>query len=383
MARRSVALLIETSNAYARGLLEGIVNYLREHLGWSVWLPEQERGAAPPTWLNLWRGDGIIARIETAELARAVLKLGVPVVDVSAARHVPGIPWVETDDAAVSRLAFEHLYERGFRTLGFCGDDRFNWSRWRREHFVRLAEEAGCQCFVFPGSLRNSPRFSWKRERARLMDWVSQLPKPAGVMACYDLQAQDVLEACREQEIAVPDDVAVIGVDNDEIRCNLADPPLSSVIPDTLRTGYAAADLLARMMAGEEVPADACLIPPRGIATRRSTDVLAIDDPDLIKAWRFIREQACHGIDVQHVLKEVPLSRRALETRFLKVVGRTPHAEIMRLRIERVQTLLQETDLSLEAIARTTGFRHVEYLSVAFKRQVGLTPREFRRQHSH
>lgn len=147
--RRHVALLIETSNSYARGLLEGVIAYVREHESWSIHLPEQSRGERPPAWLGRWRDDGIIARIENATIADAVARTGLPLVDVSAARMLPAVPWVETDDAAIARSALEHLVERGFRRLAFCGDPRFNWSNWRAAHFERLAEQAGCETWSY------------------------------------------------------------------------------------------------------------------------------------------------------------------------------------------------------------------------------------------
>ncbi|MCA8994055.1 MAG: XylR family transcriptional regulator [Planctomycetaceae bacterium] len=382
VSRRSVALLVETSNAYARGLLRGVIAYQREHGNWSVSLPEQQRTARPPAWLKGWRGDGIIARIETPEMAQALKRKKVPIIDVSAARHVPGIPWVETDDEAVARLAINHLAERGFRQLAFCGDSAFNWSRWRQDHFLRLAEEQGIPCEVYLGTTPDGSHGSWLREQKRMREWILQVPKPVGVLACYDIMAQRLLDVCREANIAVPDEVAVLGVDNDELLCDLANPSLSSVQLDARRTGYAAAELLERMMDGEDLSDEPRLIPPVRIATRNSTDVLAVEDSDIVAAWKFIREHACDGINVRDVLQQVPLSRRALETRFQAVVGRTPHQELTRLRIERVKELLRETEMSIAEIARSTGFPHVEYLSYAFKRATGMTPREFRRSDS-
>jgi LacI family transcriptional regulator len=373
--RRSVALLVETSNAYARGVLAGIVAYVRGHEPWSLHLPELGRGDTPPAWLARWRGDGIIARIETPEIARAVARTGLPVVDVSAGRHLPSAPWVETDDRAIARLAAEHLLERGFRTLGYCGDPRFNWSRWREEHFVRRAAEVGLQAQVYRS---RSP--APDRERRELAEWARRLPKPAGVLACYDIMAQRLLDACRDAGIAVPDEVAVLGVDDDPLLCDLASPPLSSVIPNTRRTGYEAAALLARLMAGERVPAEAVLIPPLGIHTRPSTDVLALEDRDIAAAVRFVREHACDGATVADLLKAVPLSRRVLESRYRKATGRTPHEDLLRIRIGRVQQLLAETDHSLERIAGLAGFNHPEYMSVAFKRETGMTPGQYRRR---
>lgn len=380
MKRRSVALLVETSNAYARGLLEGVIDYMRAHQAWSIFLPEQERGADAPRWLLKWRGDGIIARIETDAIARTIRRTKLPVVDVSAARRVTDIPWVETDDAEIAALAAEHLIERGFQHLAYCGDSGFNWSVWRQQHFTRIVQAAGCECDVHASPPRFSDDYSWNRDKQGLMAWLRRLPRPVGIFACYDIKAQQILDLCREMSISVPEEMAVLGVDDDRLLCDLATPPLSSVIPNTHRTGYEAAMLLDQMMSGQRVPAEAHLIKPLGVRTRQSTDILAINDQYVASALRFIRHHACEAINVSDVLREVPLSRRVLESRFRTILGRTPHEEITRLRIERVKQLLSETDLSLSEIAQRAGFEHVEYLSVAFKREVGLTPRAWRRQ---
>lgn len=372
--RPTVALLIETSNAYARGLLEGVMDYVRQHRPWSIYLPELGRGDRPPDWLRRWKGDGIIARIETREIARAVKNTRLPSVDVSAARYLPAVPWVETDDKAIAKLAAGHLLERGFKTLAFCGDPRFNWSNWRRDHFARAVHAAGARCLTY-----DSPA-GLGQEHRRLISWVKKLPRPVGVMSCYDIKAQQLLDACRDLDVAVPEEVAVVGVDNDRLLCTLTSPPLSSVVPNTHRTGYEAAALLARMMRGRKVPPKAHLIPPLGVETRQSTDVLAIEDRDIAAAVRFIREHACDGITMTDVLKAVPLSRRILESRFHKAMGRTPHEDIVRLRIDRVKQLLGETEHSLERIAALAGFDHPEYMNVAFKREVGRTPGQYRGQ---
>jgi LacI family transcriptional regulator len=373
--RKQVALLIETSNAYARGLLQGVVHYIREHQPWSFHLMEQGRGDDPPAWLKRWSGDGIIARIETARIARAVVQAGVPAVDVSAARLVPKLPWVETDDEQIARLAAEHLLERGFKHFGFCGDARFNWSVCREKHFCARVAAAGLDvhCYEPAGEAGDVAA-----QAADLRRWLREMPKPVGVMACYDIRGQQVLDACRSGGLAVPGEVAVVGVDNDELLCDLASPPLSSVIPNAHRTGYEAAALLDRMMAGKRVPATARLIAPLGVTARQSTDVLAVDDREVARAVQFIREHACDGINVGDVLRAVPLSRRVLEQRFQRMLGLTPREEILQVRLARVKQLLGETDLPLYLIAERTGFEHVEYLSVVFKREMALTPSAFR-----
>ena len=377
--RLQIALLIETSNAYARGLLEGITLYLREHQSWSIYVSEHGRGDSVPHWLAGWNGDGIIARIENRNIARAVAERKLPTVDVSAARLLPGVPWVETDDAAIAKLAFDHLADRGFRHLGFCGLHDYNWSVWRCEHFRRLAADAGCDCSVHMTRARGARAADWAADQDDLAAWIQGLPKPVGVLACFDIRGRQVLDACRTIGVRVPDEVAVIGVDNDSVLCELADPPLSSVVPDTHKTGYVSAQLLARMMAGERVPPDAHLIKPRLVIARRSTDALAIDDPDVSAAVAFIREHACDGIGVEKVLDAVPLSRRVLESRFRKLLGRTPHAEIVRVQVERARELLTQTDLPLKTIAQRVGIPHAEYLSVVFKRATGHSPGAYRR----
>jgi LacI family transcriptional regulator len=368
--RKQVALLIETSNAYARGLLRGIMAYVREHEPWAFRLTEHGRGEGGPDELAGWKGHGAIARVENRKIAAAVRRFQGPVVDVSAARLLPELPWVETDDVAIARAAADHLLARGLRNFGYCGDDRFNWSKWRREAFHRYLAEAGLPCDDGPS-----------RGTAGLAEWVRSLPKPAGVFASYDVRGREVLDACRLAEVEVPDQVAVIGVDDDELLCELSDPPLSSVIPDTRRTGWVAAELLSQWMAGRRPLPAAHRIPPLGVTTRRSTDMLAVEDPELATALRFISERACRGITVEDVLSQVALSRRVLEDRFKRVLGRSPHAEILRAQLERAKQLLLQRNLTLAAVAHQCGFRNGEYLGTVFKREFGLTPGQYRTQH--
>jgi LacI family transcriptional regulator len=375
--RPRVALLIETSNAYARGLLRGIHTYVREHGHWSTYLPELSRGDAPPAWLDQWKGAGIIARIENQRIADAIVKLKLPVVDVSAARAVPTIPWVETDDEEIARLAIDHLRERGFRTFAFCGDSRFAWSRLRGEAMQRAVAAQGLAIHHFKSG-RSASAHKATEEESQLGEWLKQLPKPVGILACYDIRGRQLLETCRRENIAVPEEVAILGVDNDELLCMLADPPLSSIVPDTHRTGYLAAELLDRMMRGEKVRAEAHLVAPLSVVTRQSTDVLAIDDALVSQAARFIREHACDGVNVEDLMTRIPVTRRVFEARFKAVFGRTPHQEILRIQLRRVEQLLRETDLSLAQIADRAGFSHTEYMSVVFKQKMGMPPSEFR-----
>lgn len=375
--KRRVALLIESSNAYGRGLLHGVVSYVREHRPWSFRFVEQGRGDAPPTWLADWDGDGIIARVENSRIAKAITDSGLPTVDVSAARLMPTAPWVETNDVKVSQFVFEHLYERGFRSFGFCGDARFNWSKWRCGHFTETVRQAGFECAVYqPKEVARQDRV--ESQQADMGAWLRTLKKPVGIMACYDIRAQQLLDACQEQGVAVPDDAAVVGVDNDELLCDLCSPPLSSVLLNHQKAGYEAARWLDRMMSGLKVAPAAHPIDPVRLVVRQSSDVLAVHDADVAKAMHLIRTHACDGIDVSDILKKVPVSRRVLEWRFKNLLGITPHQEILRVKLNRVKQLLVDTNRSLAQIAQQTGFEHVEYLSVSFKRETGQTPRAYR-----
>ena len=411
MSRRSVAFLIETSNGHGRGLLEGVVSYVKESADWSVFLTEQERGAIPPNWLKNWRGDGIIARIETDEIADQLRDLRVPIVDLSATRHVKGIPWTSTDDTAIAALGVQHFLDRGFHNLAFCGDPGFAWSNLRRDRYRELTLSAERKFFEYQSTHRYDPMFDWEQEKTRLGHWLTTLPRPVAIMACYDFQAQQVLDACRQSRIAVPESVAVLGVDNDRLICELAEPSLSSIIQDTHATGYEAARLLDEMMdmqikasnrtqasnrrspvARSEQTATKSLsklttmtdpplfTKPLGIVVRESTDTLAIDDHEISEALQYIRRHAHANIRVTDVLKTLSLSRRSLEHRFKKLVGRTPHEEIQRVRLNSVKRLLSETELSIAAIAERSGYEHGEYMTAVFRRVTGLTPSEYRRK---
>jgi LacI family transcriptional regulator len=377
--RFRVALVIETSSSYARGVLRGINRYVREHRPWAIYLPDQGCGDTPPAWLNRWKGDGLIVRIEHRSLIKTIQRLALPTVNISTSlEHSKSLaPRVGTDAAPVSKAGFDHLVERGFRRFGFCGDSRFAWSVARETAFCKFANDAGYPCEVY--HQRPSSRGgAGEQDQADLIRWIGGLPRPIGLMACNDIRGQQVLEAGRQIGVAAPDEIAVIGVDNDELLCELSQPSLSSVIPDVASIGYQAAELLDRMLSGEVVAPDDIWLPPLGVVTRQSTDAFAVTDPDVVRALQFIRQHACEGIKVGSVVRELSVSRRILEHRFRRLLGCTPHEQIIRVQLQRVRQLLAETDLPLAAIADLAGFKHVEYLSVAFRRHAGVTPRDYR-----
>jgi LacI family transcriptional regulator len=381
--RKQVALLIETSNEYARGLLNGINAYLRDHSSWSVYLSEYSRNNTDLTWLSQWYGDGIIARIENEQTARYILQSGLPAIDLSASRIIPTLSCVETNDRSIAIMAAEHFLERGFKSFGFYGDSRFQWSTLRRAYYEEYLDSKGYTSLNFVTQEDSLHEQSWHLNREKLIHWLKELPKPIGIMACYDIRGQQLLEACRHAGLAVPDEVSVIGVDNDVLLCELSDPPLSSIQTNALKTGYHAAELLDRMMSGEAIEAHIQLIEPINIQVRLSSDVLAVEDKLVSDTVRFIRNHAHEDIQVQDILDRLFISRRVLENRFQKALGRTPHDEILSVKLKLVKRLLVETKLNLASIAERAGFKHTEYMSVAFNRAVGIRPGQYREQHKH
>jgi LacI family transcriptional regulator len=378
-SRRNVALIVETSVVYGRQILRGISRYLRTHAPWSVFLDERELHVPPPDWLSTWRGDGIICRSTTAEWARIFRRRRVPVVDLNDRFLDLGLPRVGSDMMRIGQLGALHLRERGFRHLAFCGFSGETWSEQRRAGFLQAAEGR-----IDPQSIYESPwaglrEHPWQEERGRMAHWLQALPRPVGIMACNDVRGQHILDACAHLGVLVPDEVAVVGVDNAETFCELCNPPLSSVAPNAERIGYEAAALLDRLMAGRNLPKQDLLIEPLGVVTRQSSDVFAMEDTLVARAVRFIRDHACEGITVADVLREARCSRSVLERRFRQQLGRSPQAEIRAVVLDRVKQLLLDTDWTLPRIAAAVGIEHGEYLSVLFKRRTGQTPGEFRR----
>lgn len=380
--RKKVALLVEVSNSYARGLLSGIIAFEQSHANWSVYLPEQQRrGDVSIERLNDWEVDGIVARIETEAIANAIKQLNVPTVDLSAARLVEGIPWVETDNKAIAKMAADHLLENGFVNFGFLGEAGFNWSQWRGVEFQSYLQSKGFECDFHEFELATSTDYSWPSEVRLLKKWIHQLPKPTGVFAAYDIAAHRLLEACREEEIAVPEQVAVVGVDNDRMICEICYPTLTSIEPASYETGFQAAKMLEDLLQGRSVSTEGVFFGPVAIQERLSTDTVAVSDPIVAKALWYIRENAIFNATVDDVVRHLDISRRQLETRFKKIVGHSPHKELQIRRLRKVKQLLTTTDLSVAEIAKLTGYRHAEYLSVVFQREEGLPMSEFRRQH--
>jgi LacI family transcriptional regulator len=312
--------------------------------------------------------------------ADEIIKMGVPTLCFPYTREtIPGIANVMTNHIAVGQMAAEHLLDRGLRRFAYCGFDDWWWSRRRKEGFSQTIRRAGFSVHVYRLPQAKSKR-TWSKEIALIADWLKKLSKPVGLMASNDDRAELVIEACKSVSLNVPDEVAVVGVDNDPTICDLSSPPLSSVVLNLSKAGYEAAALLNRMMDAGATTMQKIYIQPTHVATRLSTDVLAVDDESVVTALRYIRQHANNGISVAQVIANTDVSRRVLEKRFRRTLGRTIHNEIHRARLELIIAMLTETQMSVSEIARKLGFPDVAHLSRYFHKATGLSPRQYRKR---
>lgn len=382
-ARFHVALLLETSREVGRGLLRGVRRYARLHGPWGLHVMPGDMVQSLPT-MRAWGGTGIIARIPNARVARAILKTGLPVIagPLSTRQLAPGSPLskvseIRADGEAVGRMAAEHLLERGLHHFAFVGvPHQTNWVERRQEAFCKRLSEAGFPCAVYPAPPARER--DWGREQKRLARWLRAQPKPLGAMAALDARGRQVIEACMESGLRVPDEVAVVSVDNDELLCELCDPPLSSIALNAEKAGYEAAELLDRLMRGEKMPPRQIMIEPTHVVARQSTEIAGTDDAGVAAALRFIRHEASRPLGVPDVAAHVGLSRRSLELRFRRALGHTVLTEIRRAQLERVRAFLIETDLTIGQIAAQCGFANGNYLGKIFRKEYGETPQRFR-----
>ena len=364
--------------AFGRHVLEGINRYLAQNQPWSVQLDLRELFVTPPAWLRQWDGDGIITRSTTPEMAQVILEWGIPTVNLTDIYGDQNLPAVLNHHELIGEIAARHLIEKGLKRFAFCGFSDHDWSALRENGFKEQIAKRGADVSVQRSNWTQAREVGWGSQQSELVQWISALPKPVGIMACNDLRGQHVLEACQALSVSVPEEVAVIGVDNDRMLCDFCNPPLSSVIPAAEKIGFEAAKMLDQLMRGEALSERTKWMDPLGIEERQSTEVLAIDDPDIVAALKLIRNRACAGLTVAEILREVPIARSVMERKFRKYVGQSPQAHIRSTQVKRACELLRDTGLNLPEIAALTGFKHPEYFSVVFKRLVGTTPGKFR-----
>jgi len=403
-----VVLSVIPFTGYDRGLLDGIARYAQLHGPWVFYfsgdypelpppIPDSLSGEfkgpeyvasevahTPFPHLRRWRATGVIGRIQSAAIARKILASGLPVVAIDLTTEqlqesnpLSKISEIRADSNRAGRLGAEHFLERGFRNFAFCGYAGRIWSQQRQEGFDQRLQEAGFSCAMFEPT-RHKRGLSWKWEQPMVAAWLKSLPKPVAVMACSDIRGRQVLEVALAQGFHVPDDVAVLGVDDDQLICKLANPPLSSVAFNLEQAGYQAAELLDGLMSGRVRHPRRIMVESLWVVARRSTDVFATDDRHLSAALRFIRDNARHAIQVDDVVSKAGPSRRGLEIRFHNILGRSIRSEIQRVRLAFAKQLLLETNLPIQRIANLVGFGSLPYLSNVFRRETGMTLNQYR-----
>lgn len=371
-----IRLLINTDTGYGRSLIGGVSRYAREHGPWIIALPPLMLPATEPNIPK--ESDGVIARVMDRALLKELERANLPVVNVSDAVNATSLLTVYSDHAKIGLMAADYLLGKGFIHFGFCGFDRYPFSQQRGTAFRQAIEASGRTCDVYDDQNRNRRDFGDALDR--LGGWIASLPKPAAVLACNDLRGQHVIKACIGHGIRVPDEVAVLGVDNDTIICETTHVRLSSVNSGAEIVGYRAAEALHRMLKGENVETGPVPVPPVGIIQRLSTDVLVVDDPIVREAVRIMRRPGTPPSSIDEVLAELPISRRPFEVRFRNALSKTPYQELMTHRIDRARELLRTTDLSVEQIAMRCGFQLGTRLAAAFRKQTGESPSAYRRR---
>ncbi|MBM3792425.1 MAG: helix-turn-helix domain-containing protein [Acidobacteria bacterium] len=380
-----ILLLITPARAFDRGLLQGIARYAAEYGPWTFY-------REPPHYQVLdWKKkvsdrlrsghvDAIIMR--EPERIEEIIQYGIPGICAPVTKQrIEGFINVAIDNDAVGRLGAEHLIQCGFRHFAYCGFRGIYWSLQRGEAFAESLRQAGRPCHVYQPPTSKKVHGLWEKEEPLLVDWLRSLPKPVGIMTCNDDRSQHVLDACHAAHLHVPGEVAVVGVDNDEFICRLANPPLSSICLNPEKLGYRAAYLLDRVMRRERTDETVVVGEPTHVTARGSTNILLVEDQDMAKALRFIREHADRPLQVDEVADAVAVSRRTLQHRFARAVGRSIHAHILRERVNRIIQMLVETDLPVARIADELAFSSPKQLDRVFTRFQGVPPTVYRSRH--
>lgn len=384
-----IALLIEPVSWANRQMLEGITAYARQHSRWRFVLQELTADGTVDKWIMRAKPAGVIAGITSPGMARMLRRMGVPIVDVLEEHPTPHIPQIVCDDQKVVRRAVDHLLDKGLRSLAFLGDRDRQFAKRRCSFFRDHAMLRHRQLGVAEKAAKNKTATMLLPASAllpggapALADWLTALPKPVGIVACNDEWGSHILRVCSELDLHVPDDVAVIGAEDDAMYCQMSDPLLSSIDCHAQAIGSRAAAMLDGMIRRGESPPPITFIEPGAVQGRGSTDVLAIADPEAVSAIRFLREYACTEITPTSAASKLGISRRTLERIFTRYVGHSPAEELRRVRLERARELLAATALPLADVAHRVGIPHVESFHRAFKRRFGSAPGRYRSENS-
>lgn len=373
--QKLVTVVVEFASAYGRGVAQGAMRYGRLLGPWQVAIRSHWAAGRDPAVIA---ADGVIIEATAPRMAEVAAENGRPAVNVCDVAERSVLPMVVNDNLAIGRIAAEHLLDCGLAHFGFVGDDRNWYARQRFEGLSQRVTEAGrsvAVCWLSPPDARPPDAMSPEEIVA---DWLRQTARPIGVLAQNDSAANLVMRAAEHAHLRVPDDVAIIGVDNDELICGSAPVRLSSVASAAERIGFEAARLLDAMFDGRTPPTERIEIEPAGLIVRESTDTLAVEDPVVAQAVAFIRQRADGDLTVDDILDNVAVSRRQLELRFKAALGRSPAREIRRTRMVRARALIDTTELPLGDIAHRCGFQDLSAFGRCFRRETGMSPTQYR-----
>ncbi len=390
---RRIALCMELDDFYDHGIARGLVRYAKSRPDWRLygygWM------FRPLEDLGSWQGEGIIARVEGPKDADRLAALGLPVVDVAGAYSRPGFRHVTNDDFLTGYKAAVSLRSRGFTHFAYVGVAEVAWSAERKAGFFAALARARGQIPRHPAQDRPVPVYErslvWWEGRGRqdlfmeenreLARFLSAIEKPAALFACNDTAGLRVTELCRRLGIPVPEDLAILGVDNEDILCELSFPSLSSIMLDCESIGYRAGQLVDTILDGSGPPEGARItVPPREVAERESTLVIACSDPLVARAATYIRAHAHEGISVADIVSVAGCSRRSIETRFRRAMGHSLHDEILRSRLAAAKRTLASSSLPLDQVAERCGFGSLQRFHTAFRELEGCTPGQWRRR---
>ena len=378
---KHIALALPLDVVFVERLLPGILEFARDQGGW-VFTRIPERLSPSFEWLRNWEGDGAFVLLGNETDVKVARALPMPIVNVGGYVQDVRVPTVTLDQQMVGRLAAEHLLSRRFRRFGYYGVRDLWYSEQRRIGFETALQAAGYSCSSIESTNLIRAPWDWRRVGGELARWLRSLQPPVGIMASWDLRAQILSEACAMIGLRVPEDVAIIGVDNDPIACEFCIPQLSSVSRNDRELGRQAAKLLSQLLEGKRYSKLPILIPPDRVVARRSTDTIVIEDPEVAGVVQQIRDHLNEVFGVERILGLSPLSRRQLEQRFRRSVGSSPYAFLNELRVERAKTLLTESHKrTLTRIASECGFSELRRFRAVFRRLTRLSPAEYRRNH--
>lgn len=380
-SRKRILLIVEMSRSHGRGIAEGISIYTTQHTDWLVNFESRSVFERNPDWLKNWSVDGVISRSASKRLENSISAMKIPYVELF--RDGPGD--VESDGDLVGKKAAQHLISRGLSQFAFYAPANIWWLDWRCRGFIDTLQAAGFEPIIYPGFKRRTKLLLpfWEQAfREDLIRWLRTLPRPIGVYSPTDILASRVLDACMSADIRVPEEIAVLGTDDDTLVCNLTSPKLSSFDLNSCQIGYEAAALLDQKLRNRNYRHESTiLVPPLEVSIRQSTDILAIPDIDTAHAVRLIREFAHKGITVSEVTNQVGMTTRELERQFIKWLGHSPAKEILYSRLKIAKKLLVETDNSVELVGKKSGFPSPHYFVHVFHREEHLTPRQYRIKH--